>query len=153
LQQSSATHCSSRLQLAAAAAYPLDLEGGVKLDPEALEQSRTERLQALGEYIRSERNRASISLRELAKLAQVSDPYLSQIERGLHEPSIRILTSIAQALDLRSDTLLGIAAGNPTADPSRSITEAAILTDPQLDADQRQKLLRAYRDLTEGDGG
>ena len=127
-----------------------NLEGGISLNPEALEQRRTERLQALGEYIRHQRNLASISLRELAKLAQVSDPYLSQIERGLHEPSIGILTSIAKALKLQSDTLLTIAAGNPDTDPSRSTTETAILTDPHLDAGQRETLLRAYRKVTGG---
>ena len=62
--------------------------------------------EALGSYIRSQRKLANLSLRQLADLAKVSNPYLSQIERGLHAPSVRVLRSIAEALDLSAETLL-----------------------------------------------
>jgi transcriptional regulator with XRE-family HTH domain len=133
-------------------ARPLPIrDEGAELEPQTIDTQRTERLKALGEYIRYQRNLASISLRELARLARVSDPYLSQIERGLHEPSVRILTSIAGALNLKSDALLTIAAGLSDADPPESSTEAAILSDPLLDAEQRETMLRVYRGLTQND--
>ena len=61
---------------------------------------------ALGAFIREQRNAAHLSLRALADKAGVSNPYLSQIERGLHEPSVRVLTSIASALNVSAETLL-----------------------------------------------
>ncbi|MDQ1395861.1 MAG: hypothetical protein QOG64_1120, partial [Acidimicrobiaceae bacterium] len=66
-----------------------------------------EQLEALGGFIRSQRKIARLSLRDLAELANVSNPYLSQIERGLHEPSVRVLRSIARALNLSAETLMG----------------------------------------------
>ena len=61
---------------------------------------------ALGEFIRAQRRLAKLSLRDLAERARVSNPYLSQIERGLHAPSVRVLNSIANALGLSAETLL-----------------------------------------------
>jgi transcriptional regulator with XRE-family HTH domain len=63
-------------------------------------------LSALGSYLRTQRRLAHLSLRQMAELSKVSNPYLSQIERGLHEPSVRILRSIAQALNLSAEDLL-----------------------------------------------
>src|SRR3989449_7569144 len=63
-------------------------------------------LSALGELIRSQRTLANLSLRQLAERTNVSNPYLSQIERGLHEPSVRVLKSIAKALNVSAETLL-----------------------------------------------
>ena len=63
-------------------------------------------LSALGELIRSQRRLANLSLRELAERTNVSNPYLSQIERGMHEPSVRVLRSIARALNVSAETLL-----------------------------------------------
>ena len=63
-------------------------------------------LQALGAFIRTQRLQAQMSLRDLADLTNVSNPYLSQIERGLHEPSMRVLKSISEALNVSIDTLL-----------------------------------------------
>src|ERR1700730_1157227 len=60
----------------------------------------------LGNFIRSQRRLANLSLRDLAERTAVSNPYLSQIERGLHEPSVRVLKAIAGALDLSAETLL-----------------------------------------------
>lgn len=110
-------------------------------------KARRQQLTSLGEYIRYQRNLSAMSLRELAKIANVSDPYLSQIERGLHEPSIRVLTSIAEGLNLRADTLLTIAAGLADEDGPESTTEAAIMSDPLLGSEERETLLRVYRSL------
>src|ERR671927_731213 len=63
-------------------------------------------LEAFGNFVRTQRQLAKLSLRELAELATVSNPYLSQIERGLHEPSIRVIKAIARALDMPAETLL-----------------------------------------------
>ena len=63
-------------------------------------------LEAFGSFVRTQRQLAKLSLRELAELATVSNPYLSQIERGLHEPSIRVIKAIANALDISTETLL-----------------------------------------------
>ena len=65
-----------------------------------------EQLQALGEFIRTQRQQAQMSLRDLAELTNVSNPYLSQIERGLHEPSMRVLKAISDALNVSIETLL-----------------------------------------------
>ena len=67
---------------------------------------RDDQLHALGSFIRAQRQLANLSLRQMADLAQVSNPYLSQLERGLHEPSVRVLQSIARALNVSADTLL-----------------------------------------------
>lgn len=111
------------------------------------ERARRQQLTSLGEYIRYHRNLSAMSLRELARVAGVSDPYLSQIERGLHEPSIRVLTSIAEGLNLRADTLLTIAAGLSDDESPESTTEAAIMSDPLLGPEERETLLRVYRSL------
>ncbi len=108
-----------------------------------------EELTALGEFIKSQRKAAEMSLRELAAKANVSNPYISQIERGLHEPSMRVLRSIASALNLPLDTLL-IRAGLIDAEPDSAAdaaakVESAIGADPNLEADQRASLLAVYR--------
>ena len=110
------------------------------------------RLRQLGEYIRLQRQMADLSLRRLAELTQVSNAYLSQIERGLHQPSLRVLRSIAEALNLSADTLLAQAglldrttgAGGQVGPGG---TEAAILGDPRLSAQDREALIRIYRSL------
>ncbi|MCC7076399.1 MAG: helix-turn-helix transcriptional regulator, partial [Acidimicrobiia bacterium] len=61
---------------------------------------------ALGRFIRAQRKLANLSLRQLADLTDVSNPYLSQIERGRHEPSVRVISAIARALNLSAETLL-----------------------------------------------
>src|SRR3954467_2081228 len=91
-------------------------------------------LEALGEFIRSQRKLAHLSLRDLAERTDVSNPYLSQIERGLHEPSVRVLRSIAKALNLSAETLLaqaGLLQDSDTAGGAAGgETEAAIRADP-----------------------
>lgn len=108
------------------------------------------RLESLGEFIRSQRKLANLSLRQMAELAHVSNPYLSQLERGLHEPSVRVLQSIAEALALSPEVLLAHAGvGADKAGAARSAaasdTEAAIRSDAHLTDEQKQALLGVYR--------
>lgn len=110
-------------------------------------------LEALGSFIKAQRQVANLSLREMARMTDVSNAYLSQIERGLHQPSVRVLRSLADALDLSAETLLAQAglideeerdaAGEPPAGPARTV--AAILADPGLTPEQREALLSVYR--------
>jgi transcriptional regulator with XRE-family HTH domain len=112
--------------------------------------ARASQLHALGAFIRGQRQLANLSLRQLADLTHVSNPYLSQLERGLHEPSVRVLQSIARALDISTDTLLrqvGLG-GDDDADDAADAgpdTEAAIRQDPHLTDEQKQALLAVYR--------
>ena len=104
-------------------------------------------LEALGELIRSQRQLAHLSLRDLADLTQVSNAYLSQIERGLHEPSVRVIRSIADALQLSAETLLaraGLVSDEQEAGDAPS-AEAAIRADPRLSDAQKTALLGVYR--------
>jgi transcriptional regulator with XRE-family HTH domain len=97
----------------------------------------------LGEFIRKQRESAKLSLRNLSKLAGVSNPYLSQIERGLRNPSAEILQAIAKALDLSAETLYvraGILDERKDGD-----VESAIARDPHLTEHQRATLLEMYR--------
>ena len=101
---------------------------------------------ALGEFIRSQRRLAGLSLRQVADLARVSNPYLSQVENGKHQPSLRVLLSIADALDISADVLLSEAGVMSDAkDAPRTDTEHAIRTDPRLDEAQKDALLSVYR--------
>jgi transcriptional regulator with XRE-family HTH domain len=105
-------------------------------------------LEAFGAFIRTQRQLAKLSLREMAELAMVSNPYLSQIERGLHEPSIRVIRSIAKALDISAETLLaqvGLIEDDQPDGRVPGATEAAISADPYLAEPQRQALLAVYR--------
>jgi transcriptional regulator with XRE-family HTH domain len=110
--------------------------------------------EALGVFLRAQRRMANLSLREMAERTQVSNAYLSQIERGLHAPSVRVLRSIARALDLSAEAMLaqaglvdeaGATGEDTPGDRSPSSTEAAIRTDPALTDDQKEALLSVYR--------
>ena len=97
----------------------------------------------LGEFIREQRNVGQLSLRKLSELAGVSNPYLSQIERGLRKPSAEILQQIARALEISSETLY-VRAGildepDDTVDLAREIRR-----DPHLSEDQKKSLVRIY---------
>jgi transcriptional regulator with XRE-family HTH domain len=101
---------------------------------------------ALGQFIRVQRQLAQLSLRELAERARVSNPYLSQVERGLHEPSVRVLKAIASALGLPAETLLAEAGLLEDDDEAASsATESAIRADVALSAEQKDALLAVYR--------
>ncbi|WP_208029060.1 helix-turn-helix domain-containing protein [Rhabdothermincola sediminis] len=109
-----------------------------------------EQLEALGQFIRSQRQQAQLSLRDLAARANISNPYLSQLERGLHEPSMRVLKAIAGALNLPLDALLARAGVlGDSGEASAAETERAILADPNLTDEQRQSLLAVYRSYLE----
>jgi transcriptional regulator with XRE-family HTH domain len=91
-------------------------------------------MNALGEFIRAQRQLANLSLREMAAMTSVSNAYLSQVERGLHQPSLKVLHSIAAALQLSTEQLLaqaGWVSGAREATAGNG-TEEAIRTDPRL---------------------
>lgn len=108
---------------------------------------------ALGAFIRGQRALADLSLREMATLTHVSNAYLSQIERGLHSPSVRVLRAIADALRVPADQLLAEAGllapepeqGAPPTPSAAGSAEEAILADPALTEEQRQALIGVYR--------
>lgn len=113
----------------------------------------TAQMNALGEFIRAQRQLANLSLREMASMTSVSNAYLSQVERGLHQPSLKVLHSIAAALQLSTEQLLaqgGWASGAREA-TGRGRTEEAIRTDPRLSAEQRAALLGVYRSFVDPD--
>jgi transcriptional regulator with XRE-family HTH domain len=115
-------------------------------------------LEALGAFIRSQRKLANLSLRQLADMTSLSNPYLSQIERGLHQPSVRVLKLISEALDVSAETLLAQAGlldptrasqdGAP-ADASRAAADAerAIRADQRLTDEQKNALISVYRSM------
>lgn len=100
----------------------------------------------LGLFIREQRRVAELSVRRLAELAGVSNPYLSQIERGLRKPSAEILQQIAKALQISAETLY-VRAGilDDEAAPPSTHVEDAIRRAPELTADQKKALLGVYR--------
>ena len=103
-------------------------------------------LEALGALLRAQRTAADLSLRELSERTKVSNAYLSQLERGLHEPSLSVLRAISTALGVPLGSLLtraGVLA--PGDEPRVRDTEAAILGDPELSEPQRFALLSVYR--------
>jgi transcriptional regulator with XRE-family HTH domain len=105
----------------------------------------------LGSFIREQRRLAELSVRRLAELAGVSNPYLSQIERGLRRPSAEILQQIARALSVSAESLY-VRAGILDEEPetTRSDLESAIREAPELSADQRRALLEIYRSFVAG---
>mgnify|MGYP000161708362 CR=1 FL=1 len=109
-------------------------------------------LKQLGTYIRSQRKLAELSQRELAALVNLSDTYMSQLERGLHEPSIRVLRSIAGGLNIGVDNLLRFMGADTedadTEDSGQPLTaEAGILGDPDLSETQKRALLEVLRNF------
>ena len=119
--------------------------------------------EALGAFIRAQRRMANLSLRQLAELTHLSNPYLSQVERGLHQPSVRVLKAISDALNVSAETLLTqaglIDAVTAQADadpqdadardggPAAPQTEDAIRADERLSADQKAALIAVYRSM------
>ena len=103
----------------------------------------------LGAFIREQRERSAMSLRKLAERAGISNPYLSQIERGLRQPSAEILKSISRALSISAETLYvraGLLEGTATPD-----VERAIAGDPHLTERQKQALTEIYRSFAGGE--
>jgi transcriptional regulator with XRE-family HTH domain len=107
----------------------------------------------LGSFIRAQRQMANLSLRELSAMTEVSNPYLSQIERGLSEPSARVLKAIAQALDLSAEALFAQAGLMPESTRlDDNSTETALRTDPRLTESQKRALLAVYRSYLAANG-
>jgi transcriptional regulator with XRE-family HTH domain len=105
----------------------------------------------LGSFIRAQRQMANLSLRQLSAMTEVSNPYLSQVERGLHEPSVRVLKSIADALNVSAETWLeqaGLISTEESQDEDDA-TERAIRDDRRLTQAQRRALLSVYRSYIE----
>ena len=111
--------------------------------PEQLEEFN-KRIAELGEFIKVQREVASLSVRRLAELAGVSNPYLSQIERGLRKPSAEILQQIAKALQISAETLYVRAGLLSDDDTHVDEVRHAIARDPALTPDQRRALLNVY---------
>ena len=109
--------------------------------PDAIEQ----RLHDLGTFIRDRRRDARLSLRRLSELAGISNPYLSQIERGLRKPSADILQQLARALHLSAETLYVRAGILDPRDGTEPDLEREILRDPSLTDSQKQAMVEVYR--------
>jgi transcriptional regulator with XRE-family HTH domain len=121
------------------------------------EDAWSAQIDALGSFIHTQRKLAQLSLRELAGLTNLSNAYLSQIERGLHEPSVRVLKSIAVALDISAENLLehaGILGEDRPSGPGGGpgATEAAIRADPTLSESQKEALLAVFRSYSREPG-
>jgi transcriptional regulator with XRE-family HTH domain len=103
----------------------------------------------LGSFIRMQRQMANLSLRQLSALTEISNPYLSQVERGLHEPSMRVMKSIADALNVSAELLFEQAGVITPEKPDEKATEAAIRADKRLSDAQRKALIGVYRSYVE----
>jgi transcriptional regulator with XRE-family HTH domain len=109
-------------------------------------------LQRLGEFIKAQRQINQLSQRELARLSDLSDTYMSQLERGLHEPSIRVLRALAASLGIQPSQLINYAAGLPVEGDGETDTvrtEDAIRHDRRFTEAQRQALLSVVRSYVE----
>jgi transcriptional regulator with XRE-family HTH domain len=108
-----------------------------------------QQVEAFGQFIHTQRKLARLSLRELAARTDVSNAYLSQLERGLHAPSIRVLKSLADAFNVSAETMLehaGLLEDDGT-DETPGVEEA-IKSDSRLTRDQKEALLAVYRGFT-----
>ena len=99
----------------------------------------------LGEFIRLQRTLGHMSLRQLADMTDVSNAYLSQVERGLYQPSAQVLKSIADALNLSVETLYARAGLLDDSAATQPTVEEAIRLDDHLTAEQKDTLIRVYR--------
>ena len=117
-------------------------------------------MEALGAFIRSQRKLANLSLRQLAELTTLSNPYLSQIERGLHQPSVRVLKLLSGALNVSAETLLAqaglldsavaedlAAEGDTSPAAAPDSVESAITADSRLADEQKAALLAVYHSM------
>jgi transcriptional regulator with XRE-family HTH domain len=118
---------------------------------ESVDKALGQAVEDIGGYIRKQRESAQVSLRQLAKVAGISNPYLSQIERGLRKPSAEILQQIARALEISSETLY-VRAGilDPRDSNADLVTE--IRRDPHINEDQKKTLVRIYESFRHENG-
>ncbi|HTQ21440.1 helix-turn-helix transcriptional regulator [Mycobacterium sp.] len=106
---------------------------------------------ALGTFLRTQRELSNLSLRELSRLTRISNAYLSQIERGLHDPTLRVLLQIGDALQISLTEILSAGGASHPADAGDASpagaqpVEAAIRVDPHLTAPEKDALLTVYR--------
>jgi len=103
---------------------------------------------SLGDFIRGQRELANLSMRQLAEIAKISNPYLSQVERGLYKPSADVLKNIANALHMSAETMYaqaGLLDDSPDRDESHHGVEHAVRLDPLLSVDQKETIIRIYR--------
>jgi transcriptional regulator with XRE-family HTH domain len=111
-------------------------------------------MEAFGAFIRSQRKLANLTLRQLAELTSLSNPYLSELERGMHQPSVRVLRQLSNALNLSGEILLAEAGlldpdrRDRDADSHQAEVEHAIKTDASLDDTQKAALLAVYQSMT-----
>jgi transcriptional regulator with XRE-family HTH domain len=110
-----------------------------------------ERWRDLGEFIREQRHIGHLSLRKLSEMAGVSNPYLSQIERGLRKPSAEILQQIARALEISSETLY-VRAGILEERPDEADLVSEIRRDPWIDEEQKRTLIQIYESFRAAGG-
>jgi transcriptional regulator with XRE-family HTH domain len=117
-----------------------------------------EQMEKFGAFIRSQRKLANLSLRQLAELTSLSNPYLSELERGMHQPSVRVLKSLAGSLNVSAEMLLAHAglldhatdAAQPhqaEASPADTV-EAVIYADGKLSDTQKSALIAVYHSMT-----
>jgi transcriptional regulator with XRE-family HTH domain len=119
-----------------------------------------QQMEAMGAFIRNQRKLANLSLRQLAELTSLSNAYLSQLERGMHQPSVRVLQLLSGALDVSAEMLLAqaglikpgpaddsAAAGSTEGEPKADPVEAAILAQGRLDDEQKAALLGVYHSM------
>jgi transcriptional regulator with XRE-family HTH domain len=112
-------------------------------------------MEAFGAFIRSQRKLANLTLRQLADLTSLSNPYLSELERGMHQPTVRVLKQLSGALNVSAEMLLeqaGLldrhAAAADADSPAADSVERAIRTDSQLEESQKAALLAVYQSMT-----
>jgi transcriptional regulator with XRE-family HTH domain len=113
-------------------------------------------MEAFGAFIRSQRKLANLTLRQLAELTSLSNPYLSELERGMHQPTVRVLKQLSDALNVSAEMLLAQAGllereGTAQAETGGRVpdsVERAIRTDGQLDESQKAALLAVYQSMT-----
>lgn len=113
--------------------------------------SKPDRWHELGAFIREQRSSSRLSLRRLSELAGISNPYLSQIERGLRRPSAEILQQIARALRISAETLY-VRAGILDDEHEHGDLARRILADPALREEQKQALVRIYQSFLHENG-
>ena len=118
------------------------------------ETPRDGQMEALGAFIRSKRKLANLSLRQLAERTRLSNPYLSQIERGLHQPSVRVIRLISDALNVSAESLLAQAGlfrhehAGADGNGARAVSvEDAIAAEDRLSTEQKSALVAVYRSM------
>jgi transcriptional regulator with XRE-family HTH domain len=110
-------------------------------------------MEAFGAFVRSQRKLANLTLRQLADMTSLSNPYLSELERGMHQPSVRVLKQLSDALNVSAEMLLAQAGlidrhAGTKARGDDSGVEHAIRTDATLDDTQKAALLAVYQSMT-----